>query len=378
MKIVVAPDSFKGSLSAKEVGTTIKEAFTLEIPGAEVEVIPMADGGEGTLDALLFATNGEKIIVTATGPLGEEVETCYGLLGDGETAVIEMAQVAGLLMVPAGKRNPLLTTTYGVGELITAAIDKGIRSFIIGLGGSATNDGGLGMLNALGATFSDQEGKNVQPIGESLPKISSVDFKCLNPKLKDCRFKIATDVENPLCGENGASHIFGPQKGATETQVRQLDEGLRHFAGLVETHLKVKLQDIPGAGAAGGLGFSFLALGAEIIPGARVVAEATGLEKHIGEADWVITGEGQSDFQTLYGKAPFFVAGLANRHGVSTILVSGGLGKGHEQLLDHFASCHSIVNAPMPLEQALANAKPLLFSCARNIARLIQKASQPK
>jgi glycerate kinase len=378
MKIVVAPDSYKGSLPAKEVGITIKKAFALEMPGAEVEVIPMADGGEGTLDALLYATNGEKVEATATGPLGEQVETCFGILGDGKTAVIEMAQVAGLPMVPSEKRNPLLTTTFGVGELIAAAIDKGIRSFIIGLGGSATNDGGLGMLQALGAAFLDEQGKGVKPIGESLQKISSVDFTNLKPELKACRFRIASDVENALCGENGASFVFGPQKGATAAQVQQLDEGLKQYASLVEDHLKVKLQDIPGAGAAGGLGFGFLALGAEIIPGAQVVAEATGLEKHIKEADWVITGEGQSDFQTLYGKAPFFVAGLAKKHGVSAILLSGGLGKGHEQLLDHFVSCHSIVNAPMPLEHAIADAQSLLYSCARNVVRLISKATKTK
>ncbi|GAA4428586.1 glycerate kinase [Pontibacter saemangeumensis] len=376
MKIVVAPDSYKGSLTAAEVGLTIREALEMEIPGVRVEVIPMADGGEGTLDALLFATSGEKLEATATGPLGEEVRTYYGVLGDGETAVIEMAQVAGLPMVPEGKRNPMRTTTYGVGELIAAALEKGIRSFIVGLGGSATNDGGLGMLQALGAVFLDQEGNDVKPTGEGLQKIVKVDFRDLHPALKSCRFRIASDVENPLCGTNGASFVFGPQKGATEAQVRQLDKGLQRYASLVEAHLKVQLQDIPGAGAAGGLGFGFLALGGEIIPGAQVVAEATNLEDQIRTSDWVITGEGQSDFQTLYGKAPFFVAGLAKKHGVGTILISGGLGKGHEQLLEHFVSCHSIANAPMPLEQAIANAQPLLFSCARNIARLLYKASE--
>lgn len=375
MKIVIAPDSFKGSLSAKEVGIIIKEAFALEIPGVQVELLPMADGGEGTLEALVFATNGEKIEATATGPLGKPVKTCYGILGDGETAVIEMAQVAGLPMVPEDKRNPLLTTTVGVGELIAAAIDKGIRSFIIGLGGSATNDGGLGMLQALGADFLDEKGDQVKPIGASLQQISKVDFTNLRPELKACRFRVASDVQNPLCGENGASHVFGPQKGATAAQVQQLDEGLQHYANSVEKHLDVKLQNIPGAGAAGGLGFGFLALGAEVLSGAQVVAEATGLEKHIREADWVITGEGQSDFQTLYGKAPFFVATLAKQHGIGTILISGGLGKGHEQLLDYFVSCHSIINAPMPLEQAIMNAKPLLSSCARNIARLLHKTA---
>ncbi|RDV15736.1 glycerate kinase [Pontibacter diazotrophicus] len=378
MKIVIAPDSYKGSLSAKEAGNTIREAFMLEMPGAEVVVIPMADGGEGTLDSLLFSTNGERVNTVATGPLGEQIHTCYGILGDGETAVIEMALVAGLPMVPEDMRNPTLTTTFGLGELINQAIDKGLRKFIVGLGGSATNDGGLGMLQALGAAFLDRNGINVKPIGESLQQIIAVDFTNLHPKLKECTFRIASDVENPLCGENGASYVFGPQKGATEEQIRVLDEGMSNYANLVEEHLKTKLQNIPGAGAAGGLGFGFLALGAEILSGSQVVAEAAGLENHIKEADWVITGEGQSDYQTLYGKAPFYVAGLAEKYGVGTILISGGLGKGHEQLLEHFVSCHSIVNAPMPLEKAIAHAQPLLFSCARNIARLINRASQSK
>ncbi|MHA6247275.1 glycerate kinase [Pontibacter sp. CAU 1760] len=371
MKIIVAPDSFKGSLSAKEVGLTIQEAFLKEIPGAEVEVLPMADGGEGTLDALLFATNGEKVNTVATGPLGEQVTTAYGILSDGKTAVIEMAQVAGLPMVPASKRNPTQTTTYGVGELIVAALEKGIRSFIIGLGGSATNDGGLGMLQALGAVFLDQADMPVKPIGASLSEITKVDLTNMHPGLKESQIRIASDVENPLCGEKGASHVFGPQKGATAAQVKQLDAGLANYARLVEAHLGKKLQTIPGAGAAGGLGFGFLVLSAEILSGAQVVAEATALEDRIAKADLVITGEGQSDFQTLYGKAPFYVAQLAKKHGVGTILISGGLGQGHEQLLEHFVSCQAIVNTPMPLEQAIAQARPLLFSSARNIARLL-------
>ncbi|MFD3000551.1 glycerate kinase [Pontibacter toksunensis] len=378
MKIVIAPDSYKGSLSAKEVGNTIRKAFNLEIPEAEVVVIPMADGGEGTLDALLFSTQGQSVSTTATGPLGERINTCYGILGDKETAVIEMARVAGLLMVPEDKRNPALTTTFGLGELIAEAIDKGLRKFIIGLGGSATNDGGLGMLQALGAGFLDLEGNQVKPVGESLQKIARLDFSNLHPNLKACKFRIASDVENPLCGENGASYIFGPQKGATGEQVMALDKGMRNYADLVEEQLNNNLQNIPGAGAAGGLGFGFLALSAEIISGSQVVAEAAGLEDQIKEADWVITGEGQSDYQTLYGKAPLYVANLAKKYGVGTILISGGLGKGHEQLLEHFVSCHAIVNAPMQVEQAIADAEALLFSCARNITRLINKASQLK
>ncbi len=378
MKIVVAPDSFKGSLSAEEVGVTIKAAFLAAVPDVQVAVIPMADGGEGTLDTLLFAADGRKIEAVATGPLGEQMPACYGILGDGETAVIEMAQVAGLPLLSAEERNPMRTTTFGVGELIVAALEQGLRSFIIGLGGSATNDGGMGMLQALGAVFLDQSGQQVRPIGGALQEIVAVDFSGLHPKIRDCRFRIASDVENPLCGLNGASHVFGPQKGATEAQVLQLDKALGHYAALIEQALQVKLQHQPGAGAAGGLGFGFLVLGAEIVSGSQLVAEATGLEEEIKTADWVITGEGQSDAQTLMGKVPFFVANTAKKHVVGTILISGGLGQGHEALLEHFTACFSVANAPMTLGKAIAQAKPLLFSCARNIARLLYKASQHK
>lgn len=375
MKIVVAPDSYKGSLSAEEVGNTIKKAFSLEIPDAEVVVLPMADGGEGTLDALLFATKGVKVDTMATGPLGEKIHTGYGILGDGKTAVIEMAHVAGLPMIPEGKLNPMLTTTFGVGELIREAINKGLRHFIIGLGGSATNDGGMGMLQALGAVFLNQNGEMVKPLGGSLSEIATADFAALHPLLKECSFTIASDVENPLCGPTGASHVFGPQKGATAEQVLLLDKGMKNYAGVVERALGLNLKNQAGAGAAGGLGFGFLALGAKIESGSRLVAEAIGLEAQIKEADWVITGEGQSDEQTLFGKVPFYVAGLAKKYNVGTVLISGGLGKGHEQLLEHFTSCHSVANAPMSLEQAIADATPLLFSCAQNIVRLIYHAS---
>lgn len=378
MNIVIAPDSFKGSLSAKEVGLTIQEAFQLEIPDIIVHVIPMADGGEGTLETLLFATNGTKIETTATGPLEEPVATNYGILGDGKTAIIEIAQIAGLPVVPEENKNPLLTTTFGVGELIKEAIGKGLRNFIIGLGGSATNDGGLGMLQALGATFHDQKGRPVRPVGASLNKIATVDFTTLDQKLKECHFRIASDVENPLCGLNGASFVYGPQKGATQEQIVLLDQGMKNFAGLTEHALQKNLQHVPGAGAAGGLGFAFLILGAAIEPGAQIMADATGLEFNIRNADWVITGEGQSDYQTLFGKLPFFIANMATHYNIPTLLISGGFGKGHEQLLNHFYSCHAITNAPVPLAEAMAHARQNLLFCARNIARLLHKTSQKK
>lgn len=376
MIVVAAPDSFKGSLSAKEAGLIIKEAFAIEVPEAVVHIVPMADGGEGTLEALLFATRGERINTLATGPLEEKISTSYGVMGDKETVVIEMALVAGFSMVPDNKKNPMLTTTFGVGEIIKEAMDRGFRKFIIGLGGSATNDGGMGMLQALGADFLDSHSRQLKPVGDSLINIASVDFSNLDPRLKECSFRIASDVENTLCGLNGASHIFGPQKGATAEQVLLLDKGMKNYAGLVEKALQVKLQDLPGAGAAGGLGFGFLILGAELFSGSKIVADATGLKDLIKKADWVITGEGQSDYQTSYGKAPFYVAKMAKECGVNPILISGSLGKGHELLLNHFVSCHSIIDTPMSLTDAMANAKINLSLTARNIARLLYKASK--
>ncbi|MBA9076889.1 glycerate kinase [Rufibacter quisquiliarum] len=373
MNIVIAPDSYKGSLSAKEVGLTIQEAFQMEAPEAKVWVVPMADGGEGTLETLLYSTNGTKVETTASGPLGHAITTGYGILGDGRTAVIEIAQIAGLTMVPDAERNPMQTTTYGVGELIKEALGKGIRNFIIGLGGSATNDGGLGMMQALGVVFQDEEGKPVQPIGASLSKIVSVDFAPLLPQMKECQFKIASDVKNPLCGSNGASFTYGSQKGASQEQVVLLDKGMRNFADLIEQALQQKLQQMPGAGAAGGLGFAFLALGATLEPGAQLIANAAGLDRYVQQADWVITGEGQSDYQTLYGKLPLHIAQVARSYGKPTILISGALGRGHEQLLPHFFSCHAITHAPVTLQEAMASSKENLYFCARNIARLISK-----
>jgi glycerate 2-kinase len=373
--IVIAPDSFKGSLSAMKVGTTIRKAFLSEMENARIEVIPMADGGEGTLDTLVYATGGQVTELEATGPLGERVLTAYGITGDGKTAVIEMASVAGLPMISNEKRNPMLTTTYGVGEILCHALDKGYRSFIIGLGGSATNDGGCGMLQALGAVFLDKDGRPVESNGGAIAAIESVDFTGLDARMKECTIRVASDVENPLCGPNGASYVFGPQKGAAPEQVQQLDQALAAYANLVEQALGKSFQFVPGAGAAGGLGFALLAVGAQIESGANIVAEATGLEQRIQHADWVITGEGRSDFQTLFGKVPSYVAKMAQQYNVRTVLLSGGLGQGIEQLYEYFVSCHSIVRGPATLEDCMQNAETYLFESARDIARLINSAS---
>lgn len=373
MNIVIAPDSFKGSLSALDAGTAMKEGVLTEIPNANISVIPMADGGEGTLETLVYATKGKRIQVEATGPLGERIETEYGILGDGKTVVIETANIAGLPMVAVKDRNPMDTTTFGLGEVILKAIEDGFQSFIIGLGGSATNDGGVGMLQALGATFLDENGTTLKPIGSSLAKVKTVDFTTLNSRLKDCHFKIASDVDNPLCGPRGASYVFAPQKGATEKQVDELDRALLNYATIIEQTEQKQLQNVTGAGAAGGLGFAFLLLGGEIISGSEIVANATKLTEKIEEADWVFTGEGQSDYQTLYGKAPSYIAKIAKKSKKRSILISGSLGVGYEQLYEYFLSCHSITTGPMTLDECMQNAKQLLFHKTRDVSRLLKE-----
>jgi glycerate kinase len=370
MNIIIAPDSYKGSLSALEAGTIIRKAFLNVLPHAKIEVVPMADGGEGTLETLLFSTNGKRFQTEATGPLGIRVKTEYGVLGDERTVIVEMATISGLPMVSEEKRNPLNTTSYGIGEVLKEAINNGYRSFIVGLGGSATNDGGLGMLQALGATFLDRDGKVAEPFGADVVKVAKVDFSTIDSRLSECRFQIASDVENPLCGPKGATAVFGPQKGADEAMVKELDLALSQYANLIEHHLGKSIQHTNGAGAAGGLGFAFLTIGGEIVSGAKLVADAAGLQKKIVEADLVITGEGQSDFQTLFGKVPGYIGKLAHSHQVNAILISGSLGNGYEDLYQYFISCESIVTGPMTLQHCMEHAEELLFKKAINVARL--------
>ncbi|OYD07604.1 glycerate kinase [Paludifilum halophilum] len=371
MRVVIAPDSFKGSLSAKEVGSTILKALTSEVEGVDAAVVPMADGGEGTLEALVDATEGMRIDVRVSGPLLRPIHTHYGVLGDEETAVVEVAQIAGLTQVPEAEKNPLNTSSYGVGEAILHALNQGYRKFMIALGGSAVNDGGVGLLQALGASFSDRSGRPVRPVGGSLAEIVEVSMDTLDPRLSECDLWVANDVSNPLCGERGCSAVFGPQKGATKSQVRQLDSGLRHVAGLLEACMGRSLQHEPGAGAAGGLGFALLLLGARMEKGARIVADIAGLERKISGADWVITGEGRTDEQTAYGKLPYFVAQMARRHGAKPLLLSGSIGEGAESLYETFVSLHSILRRPVSLQEAIENAESLLYETSRDIARLI-------
>ncbi|WP_029421823.1 glycerate kinase [Alicyclobacillus macrosporangiidus] len=376
MRFVVAPDSYKGSLSAAAVGQAIARGVQAEIPDAAVQVFPMADGGEGTVDALVAATGGRLRGMRASGPLLEPVDTAYGELGDGRTAVLEIANVAGLPMVPADRRNPLQTSSRGLGELMRAALDAGFRRFIVGLGGSATNDGGMGMLSALGVRFLDAAGLPVEPVGGSLERVAVVDWSGLDPRLAETEIRVASDVDNPLCGPRGASAVFGPQKGATPEMVARLDAALGRWSTLVEEASGRHLAEAPGAGAAGGLGFALMAVGGQLSSGAALVAETIGLTQAVQPGDWVITGEGQSDAQTLHGKVPYYVARLAREAGARPILLSGGLGTGSDRLLDHFVSIHAAVPRPMAVEEAMADAEVLVYQAARSIARLIRTASQ--
>ena len=327
MKIVVAPDSFKGSLTAVEVSDAIGQGVREIFPEAEIVKIPMADGGDGTVQCLVNATGGKILREKVTGPLGDEVLASYGILGDKKTAVIEMAEASGLTLVPENKRNPLITTTYGTGQLIKAALDQGCRKMIIGIGGSATNDGGAGMVQALGAKLLDKDGEEIGFGGGELKKLNRIDISNLDNRLSDTKVLVASDVNNPLCGPKGASRIYGPQKGATPELIEELDKSLSHFAEIIKRDLNKDIKDIPGAGAAGGLGASLIAfLDAELKSGIEIIIEIVKLEQAIKDADLVITGEGKIDSQTIYGKAPIGVAKIAKKYNIPVIAVAAIIG----------------------------------------------------
>ena len=327
MKIVVAPDSFKGSLTAVEVSDAIEQGVREIFPEAEIVKIPMADGGDGTVQCLVNATGGEILREKVTGPLGDEVWASYGILGDKKTAVIEMAEASGLTLVPENKRNPLITTTYGTGQLIKFALDQGCRKMIIGIGGSATNDVGAGMVQALGAKLLDKEGEEIGFGGGELKKVFRIDTKYLDNRLSETKVLIASDVSNPLCGPKGATRVYGPQKGATPEMIKKLDESLAYFAEIIKRDLNKDIKDILGAGAAGGLGAGLMAfLDAELKPGIEIIIEIVKLEQAIKDADLVITGEGKIDSQTIYGKAPIGVAKIAKKYNIPVIAVAAIIG----------------------------------------------------
>ena len=328
MKVVIAIDSLKGSLSSMEAGMAIKDGILAAKPDAEVIVKPLADGGEGTTDALIEGMNGERIDLTVTGPMHTPVDAYYGYLKDTNTAVMEMASAAGITLVPDSEKNPLLATSYGVGEMINDAIQRGCRNFIIGIGGSVTNDGGIGMLKALGVRFLDENGEDAGEGGQALAKVARIDVSGMNPLLKECHIQVACDVNNPLCGKNGSTYVYGPQKGVTEDMKKTLDEAMAHFARVTSETLENDYMNTPGAGAAGGLGYAFLAYtGAALTPGIELILDAVGLEEELSGADVVVTGEGRLDFQTAMGKAPVGVARLAKKYNAKVIAFAGSVTK---------------------------------------------------
>ncbi|RZI31568.1 glycerate kinase [Pseudomonas orientalis] len=376
MKIIIAPDSFKDSLSAERVAQAIADGLVQVWPDAQLVQCPMADGGEGTVAAVLAACNGQLRSHTVRGPLGAAVQAHWGWLADSHTAILEMAEASGLQLVAPGQRDACSSSTYGTGELIRAALDLGARRIILAIGGSATNDGGAGAMQALGVQLFDAQDQPLAPGGLALAGLARISLENLDSRLAQVRVEIAADVNNPLCGAHGASAIFGPQKGATPEQVQQLDAALGHFADHCARVLPGDVRDEPGSGAAGGLGFAAKAfLGAQFRAGVEVVAELVGLDAAVRGADLVITGEGRFDAQTLRGKTPFGVARIARHHQVPVIVIAGTLGDGYEQMYAHGVdAAFALPSAPMSLEQACSEAPRLLRERAADIARLWRTA----
>ncbi len=380
MRILIAPQSLKGSLTAAEAGLAIAQGVQAVYPKAEIEIVPIADGGEGTVQALVDATNGKIIQQTVTGPLGKPVPAFFGLMGDGSTAAIEMASCAGLPLVPPDQRDPRITTTYGVGELILAALDYGSRHFIIGIGGSATNDGGAGMAQALGAALLSRQGTQIARGGAALATLAHISTSTMDPRLQECTLEVACDVTNPLCGPTGASAVYGPQKGATPEMVEELDSALAHYAQIIEQDLGMSVREIPGAGAAGGLGAGLIAfLHATLRPGAQIVFEAIHLEERIRTANLVITAEGQIDAQTAYGKSVGSVAEIAKRYGLPVLALAGSLGDNYRVVYElGVDAVATLPSGPMTLAFAMENAAWLLSDAAERACRLIQVGAKVK
>ena len=374
MKFVIAPDSFKESMTAKEAGQAIERGIKKIFKDGQYAIIPMGDGGEGTLQSLVDATEGKLEYLNVVGPLGKEVEAYYGISGDGEKAFVEMAVASGLQLVDREERNPMITTTYGTGQLIKAALDKGVKNILVCIGGSATNDGGAGMLQALGARLLDSKGKQIGFGGGELHKINTVDISELDKRIDEVRIEVACDVNNPLLGERGASRIFGPQKGATKEIVEILEENMAHYSEVIEKQLGIKVDGIPGGGAAGGLGAALMAfLKGKLSPGIDLVIQYTGLENEVKDADLVITGEGSIDSQTNFGKTPIGVAKVAKKYGVPTIAFAGRIGDGIEDLYENgINSVIGILREASSIEKALGEGEINLEKAAENVARIIK------
>jgi glycerate kinase len=377
MKIVIAPQGFKAGISGLEAAEAIARGVAAVDPDAETVLAPVADGGDGTLNALVDATGGQVFTSTITGPLGQPLEARWGVMGDGSTAVIEMALASGLALVPQRRRNPRVTTTAGTGEILKEAMDRGYTRVIVGLGGSATNDGGAGMATALGARFLDSEGRPLPPGGSALARLDRIETQGLHPALGQATIIAATDVTNPLCGPDGASAVFGPQKGANPEMVQELDAALANFARVVARDLHRDVSEEPGAGAAGGLGAGLMAFaGATLQSGIDMVCEVLQFDALLQGADLVITGEGRADRSTIFNKAPAGVARHAQAHGVPTVLLAGSLGSGYEELYDHgLAAVVCIADRPMSFDVSLSRSAELLESAAERTLRLILAGS---
>lgn len=376
MKIIIAPDSFKESLSALDAADAIERGFKSVFPNADYRKMPMADGGEGTVQSLVDATNGWINEQVVTGPLGEPVKAFFGMMGDGKTAVIEMAAASGLHLVPVERRNPLVTTTRGTGELMAAALDAGAERLIIGIGGSATNDGGAGMIQALGGRLLDESGREIGFGGGALSQLASLDISELDSRLENVKLEVACDVDNPLIGPKGAAAVFGPQKGATDDMVEVLDQNLTHFADVAEKALGTACREIKGAGAAGGLGWGLLAfLHADLKRGIDIVLAAVDFEDEVQDADLVITGEGRIDSQTIYGKTPIGVAKAAKSYDVPVIGIAGSVSRDSDAVYQHgIDALFSIVPGAVPLEDAFEHAAEYMERTARDIAASIKLA----
>lgn len=378
MKIIIAPDSFKESVSASRCAQAIKAGFVSIFPQAECVCLPIADGGEGTVEAMVEANDGKMVMLPVMGPMGDFVGAFYGLSGDGQTAFIEMAAASGLMLVPAGERNPLRATSYGTGELIRHALDAGVRHIILGIGGSATVDGGMGMAQALGARFLDERGESVGLGGWALQRLVKIDLSDLDPRLHDCRIEVACDVDNPLLGERGAAAVFGPQKGACIEMVAVLERGLQNYARVMLAATGQDVAAMVGGGAAGGMGAAArVFLNATLKSGIDIVLEAVHLEEALRDADLVITGEGRMDSQTVGGKAPVGVARIAKKYDIPVIGIAGVLGDGVEAVHQHgIDAVFSILPALAPLAEVLDRGEQNLYACARNIACAIKLGQQ--
>lgn len=378
MKVVVAVDSFKGSMTSMEAARAVRDGILAADPKTYIVIKPLADGGEGTTDALIEGMHGEKVKITVTGPYGEKIDSYYGYLPEKKTAVIEMAAAAGITL--SDKRDPMQATTYGVGEMISDAIDRGCRNIIMGIGGSATTDGGIGMMKALGIQFLDENGNDVGEGAQALFRVRKIQTEGVHPLLSKVRFQIACDVTNPLCGSQGAVYVFGPQKGVTEEIKAMLDEAMNRYAAVVESTLGIRCRDIPGAGAAGGLGFACLAfLNAVLTPGIDLVLNAVDLESELLDADIVVTGEGRLDEQTAMGKAPVGVAKRAKKYGAKVIAFAGsvteGAGACNKEGIDAF---FPIVRGVTTLDEAMSKETAManMRAASEQVFRLFRETSR--